>query len=54
MNNWNVINLRRLWEQSKTLSRKELAMMYGVTEKQMWYILKYKAKKAAARVGVCA
>lgn len=50
MNNWNIANLRKLLAQSQTLSIKELALMYGVSEATM---TKKVMKEAPRVVGNC-
>ena len=42
MNNWNIPNIRKAVEQSKTLTVDEMALIYGITKKQMTYLLKKK------------
>lgn len=39
MNNWNIPNIRKAVEQSKVLTLDEMALIYGITKKQMTYLL---------------
>lgn len=42
MNNWNIPNIRKAVEQSKVLTLDEMALIYGITKKQMTYLLNKK------------
>lgn len=50
MNNWNYQNLRKLVDQSRLLTREEIALMYGVTIRTMSGLLDKTAPRVLKRV----